>query len=166
MTVVQVNMYIFMHYSTIIFNLERTDTAQFNYWNPQTRTLQLTNLMKVASMADGIRCDMAMLLLNSQINRIWAAQLSERGYYQPNTEFWEWAISAVKQKYPNTIFMAECYWGLNSQLQQLGFDFTYDKDLYDALTASSNTKNIHNYLSQQLIQYVSHSAHFVENHDQ
>nr|CAG4713238.1 unnamed protein product [Naegleria fowleri] len=143
-----------------------TDTAQFNYWNPQTRTLQLTNLMKVASMADGIRCDMAMLLLNSQINRIWAAQLSERGYYQPNTEFWEWAISAVKQKYPNTIFMAECYWGLNSQLQQLGFDFTYDKDLYDALTASSNTKNIHNYLSQQLIQYVSHSAHFVENHDQ
>ncbi|KAG2385487.1 hypothetical protein C9374_003302 [Naegleria lovaniensis] len=143
-----------------------TDTAQFNYWNPQTRTIQLTNLMKVASMADGIRCDMAMLLLNSQINRIWGSQLIARGYNQPSTEFWEWAISAVKQKYPNTIFMAECYWGLNSQLQQLGFDFTYDKDLYDALTTNSNAQNIHNYLLQQPIQYISHSAHFVENHDQ
>ena len=117
-------------------------------------------------MADAIRCDMSMLVLNSQINRIWGQQLNARGYSQPSTEFWQWAISTIKQKYPNVIFMAEAYWGLNSQLQQLGFDFTYDKDLYDVLTPTGNSQNIHNYLAQQSLSYVSHSSHFVENHDQ
>ncbi|KAL9646984.1 hypothetical protein ABK040_013840 [Willaertia magna] len=143
-----------------------TDTAQFNYWNPQTRNYQLSNLFKVASYADGIRCDMAMLLLNSQIDRIWGSQLRNRGYNNPGVEFWQWAISQVKQKYPSVIFMAEVYWGLNEQLQSLGFDFTYDKDLYDLLTTRNNYQNIHNYLNNIELSYLQHSTHFVENHDQ
>jgi glycosidase len=141
------------------------DTAQWNYWNPATRQLQLQKLTKVASLADAIRCDMAMLLLNDIIQQIWSNQLSTNGWNRPGTEFWADAIASVKQKYPNVQFLAEVYWGLNSKLQSLGFDYTYDKDLYDKLT-SDNLDDLRAYIGGVGIDYLTHSAHFVENHDQ
>jgi len=36
-----------------------TDTAQYNYWNPNLRSAMITNLKKVASLSDYIRCDVA-----------------------------------------------------------------------------------------------------------
>jgi len=50
-------------------------------------------------------------------------------------EFWSKAISAVKKAHPGFLFLAEAYWGLETRLQTLGFDFTYDKTLYDGLVA-------------------------------
>lgn len=142
-----------------------TDTAQFNYWNSKTRTVRLQHLMKVASLSDAIRCDMAMLLLNDIIAEVWGSNLAGYGYSRPSTEWWQDAIRAVKQKYPNVKFLAEVYWGLNGKLQSLGFDYTYDKDLYDKLTAT-NLGDLKNYISTVGYNYLTNSAHFVENHDQ
>lgn len=142
-----------------------SDTAQWNYWNPETRKLQLQKLLKVASFADAIRCDMAMLLLNDVVEKIWVNNLASYGWKRPETEWWQDAISTVKQKYPNVKFLAEVYWGLNQKLQSLGFDYTYDKDLYDKLTID-NLDDLRSYIATVGYQYLSSSAHFVENHDQ
>ena len=41
--------------------------------------------------------------------------------------------SAVREDHPGFLFLAEAYWGLEARLQALGFDYTYDKTLYDGL---------------------------------
>lgn len=66
-------------------------------------------LFSVASLADAIRCDMAFLLLNDQVEQIWGQTLSSWGWTQPATEWWADTISAVKSMYPNVIFLAEVY---------------------------------------------------------
>jgi len=40
------------------------DTVQWNYWNTDTRILLKSFVKKIASMSDGIRCDMAMIIIN------------------------------------------------------------------------------------------------------
>lgn len=118
-------------------------------------------LVSVASLCDGIRCDMAYLVLNDLFEQNWGHQLWSWGWKKPTTEWWDGAIKAAKQKFPNVIFLAEVYspwqvlilplgslstrWnvGLNKgwlfvyvqpRLQELGFDYTYDKQLYDRLS--------------------------------
>ncbi|AGY60396.1 alpha amylase catalytic region [Gloeobacter kilaueensis] len=102
-----------------------TDTAQFDFANPQARRALLGELMAVAGRADGVRCDMAMLVLRDVFRRTWQRD--------PGVEFWAEAIAAVKAKYPGFLFVAEAYWGLEWNLLQLGFDYCYDKTLYDRL---------------------------------
>jgi hypothetical protein len=48
-------------------------------------------------------------------------------------EFWSCAIETIKASHPEFLFLAEAYWDLEPKLQSLGFDFTYDKPLYDRL---------------------------------
>jgi glycosidase len=141
------------------------DTAQWNYWNNDTRTLQLSKMLKVASLADGIRCDMSMLLLNDIIQQTWGTQLSSHGYKRPQTEFWSDAVSTVKREYPNVKFLAEVYWNLEDKLLSLGFDYVYNKALYDVLS-SGNMNNIHQMISGMSYEYLLHTANFVENHDE
>eukprot|EP01027_Heterolobosea_sp_BB2_P008076 GEZU01011991.1.p1 GENE.GEZU01011991.1~~GEZU01011991.1.p1 ORF type:complete len:549 (-),score=165.91 GEZU01011991.1:326-1972(-) len=141
------------------------DTAQFNYWNPDTVAARMKQLNYVASMADGIRCDMAYLLLNDLIEQNWGQQLASWGYSRPSQEFWEVAIPAAKKVNPNVIFLAEVYDPYQATLQSLGFDYTYDKDLYDRLT-NGNLDNIRQWLSSNSVQYFRQSAHFVANHDE
>ena len=43
------------------------DTAQLDYSHPGLREHQIRTLSRLAAMADGVRCDMAMLLLREQI---------------------------------------------------------------------------------------------------
>jgi hypothetical protein len=141
------------------------DSAQLNYWNQSLRHAMTENLMKVASMCDGIRVDMAMLILNDVIEKTWGEVLRKNHYKRPAKEFWEEAIAKLRSKYPNTILMAEVYWNLDQQLQDLGFDATYDKTLYDLIHAN-NLDNIRSYLRSKTEQFLAHSAHFVENHDE
>jgi len=141
-----------------------TDTAQFNYWNMDFRKEITQQLMAVASFSDYIRCDMAYLCLNDVIKSIWANQMTFWGYQQPSTEFWRDAISQVKSSY-DVKFLAEVYSPWQDQLQQVGFDFTYDKSLYDRL-GSGNLDDIRNYVKSTPAYYTEHSAHFVENHDE
>jgi len=141
-----------------------TDTAQYNYFNPSLRTAMINNLMKVASLSDYIRCDVAYLALNTVIKNNWATQLAYWGYSEPSTEFWSDAISQVKASY-NVQFLGEVYNPWQQALQAVGFDFTYDKTLYDIL-AAGNIDNIRNYITSMPLSFHQHSAHFVENHDE
>lgn len=141
------------------------DTLQYNYWNLNLRKAQIERLAKVASVSDYIRCDMAYLCLNDQVQENWGTQLSSWGYTRPNTEFWPEAIQSVKSMFPNVQFLAEVYDPWGGQLQQLGFDFTYDKHLYDLLE-QGNLDNLRGYLSNVDHGYLSRGAHFVENHDE
>ena len=56
-------------------------------------------------------------------------------HQSPASEFWASAIPVVKEAHPGFLFLAEGYWGLEARLQALGFDYTYDKPLYDGLVS-------------------------------
>ena len=47
--------------------------------------------------------------------------------------FWPKATQRVREQVPGFCFMAEVYWDLEWTLQQQGFDYAYDKRLYDRL---------------------------------
>jgi len=137
-----------------------TDTAQVNFYSPEMRDALINELKRVASVCDGVRCDMAMLALNEVFGRVWGRYA---GYTEPGMEFWSEALFQVKQDRPDFLFLAEAYWDMERQLQRLGFDYTYDKGLYDRLRYSGDYE-IRNLLSDE--SYQEHSVHFIENHDE
>jgi hypothetical protein len=139
------------------------DTLQLNYRNPDLRQAMCDELLGIATKCDGVRCDMAMLELNGVFERIWrefpwTAEI-------PRTEFWTDAIEAVRRRHPEFLFLAEVYWDLEQRLQQLGFDFTYDKRLYDFLVARDSA-GAANYVRSLSAGFIARSAHFIENHDE
>ncbi len=138
-----------------------TDTAQLNYFNPKTRDFMIRNLLKVADMCDGVRCDMAMLSLNKVHRDTWWEFI---GGELPRTEFWSEALQAVRAKYPDFTFIAEVYWGLEWEIQEMGFDYTYDKVLYDRLRFS-NSENIRGHLGAEHL-FQMRSIRFTSNHDE
>lgn len=141
------------------------DTAQLNYWNPALVQARIDQLLYVASLADAIRCDVAYLVLNDQIAQNWGSQMAAWGYTQPSEEFWSVAISAVKQTYPDVIFLGEVYYPLQPALQAVGFDYTYDKSLLDNLV-SQNVGSVSGWLGSNSDSFITHSAHFLSNHDE
>jgi hypothetical protein len=141
------------------------DTLQINIWNPDTRTVRTAEVLHVASLADGIRCDMAYLELNSVFAQSWGDQLNSWGWKQPSTEWWADTIKAVKTQYPNVIFLAEVYSPYEGALQSLGFDYTYDKVLRDKL-GGGNLDDIRAWISARSTQYITQSAHYISNHDE
>ncbi|MGA2864339.1 MAG: alpha-amylase family glycosyl hydrolase [Verrucomicrobiota bacterium] len=140
-----------------------TDTAQLDYRRPATRAAMTGLLRSVAARCDALRCDMAMLPLNDVFARTWA-HFPAPGP-APGSEFWPEAIAAVKQTRPDFLFLAEAYWGLGPRLQALGFDYTYDKDLYDKLMAR-DAAGVQRHLLGLGPQGLAAGAHFLENHDE
>ncbi|ABL64728.1 alpha amylase, catalytic region [Chlorobium phaeobacteroides DSM 266] len=138
-----------------------TDTLQLNYANPATREMMRENLLMISSLCDGVRCDVAMLILKEIFNTTWS-NLS--GHMED--EFWLEAIAAVKNRFPDFIFLAEAYWNKEWDLQQLGFDFTYDMPFYDHLThAPVNVEKLMGHMQAQW-EYQQHLCRFIENHDE
>lgn len=135
------------------------DTAQVDYFEPAAREAMLGELQVIARHCDGLRCDMAMLVLNDVFARTWGALL--RGRTAPDGEFWPAAIAAAP---PGFLWMAEVYWDMEGALQDLGFDFTYDKRLYDRLRAG-HAHELRGHLSAD-VAYQSRLARFLENHDE
>jgi hypothetical protein len=140
-----------------------TDVAQLDYRKQITRDAMQELLFSVASRCDGVRCDMAMLLLNEVMTRTWSHMPCDEP--MPKTEFWDVAIPFVKQAVPGFIFMAEVYWGLEGRLQHMGFNYTYDKQLYDELHWR-HTTGIQHRLTHSPADYVASGIHFLENHDE
>ena len=136
------------------------DVLQLNAFDPGLRRAGIQTVSSIAQQCDGVRCDMAMLLLNSIFERTWGGRAGPR----PATEFWVDVISAIKRKYPTFLFIAEAYWDLEWELQQQGFDFCYDKTLYDRLE-HSNAENIRLHLCADLA-YQGKLLRFIENHDE
>jgi glycosidase len=100
------------------------DTLQLNYGNPALQQAMIGELERIAGQCDGVRCDMAMLVLPDVFESTWGIRAEL---------FWPKATEAVRRKYPQFQFMAEVYWDREWTMQQQGFDYTYDKNLYDRL---------------------------------
>jgi glycosidase len=144
-----------------------TDTAQLDYLHPGLRAHQIDVLKRMATMVDGLRCDMAMLVLREQIKNQWYTYVDWDGFnYHMPEEFWSEAIRAVRSIRSDFIFMAEVYWDKEPYLQQLGFDLTYNKKLYDLLEHNVSPEEIAHYLGSTSNDYLAHSVHFLENHDE
>jgi glycosidase len=132
------------------------DTLQLNYGNPATQEAMIQELLKIARQCDGVRCDMAMLVLPDVFERTW----SIKG--QP---FWPNAIRRVRERRgPDFQFMAEVYWDLEWTMQQQGFDYTYDKRLYDRLV-HGQAGAVRDHFRAGL-DYQNKLARFLENHDE
>jgi hypothetical protein len=131
------------------------DTVQLDYSNPETVEAMMGELLRIAGQCDGVRCDMAMLILPEVFERTWGRKA------QP---FWSSSIQAVREKTPGFCFMAEVYWDMEWDLQQLGFDYTYDKKLYDLLHAEQAGAVRGHLLAEPGYQYKL--ARFLENHDE
>jgi len=131
------------------------DTLQLNYGNPATQEAMIGELMRIAGQCDGVRCDMGMLALPDVFERTWGIRP------QP---FWRRATQQVRERFPAFRFMAEVYWDLEWTLLQEGFDYTYDKRLYDRLR-EGNPQSVRGHLSAGL-DYQSKMIRFLENHDE
>ena len=131
------------------------DTLQLNYANPELQRARIDELIAIAGKCDGVRCDMAMLLLPEIFQRTWGITPEP---------FWPKATAAVHAQYPAFTFMAEVYWDLEWTLQQQGFDYCYDKRLYDRLR-EGNVRPISDHLLAGL-DYQDKLARFLENHDE
>ncbi len=137
------------------------DTVQVDMFSEEARSALVGELLKIAEVSDGARCDMAMLLLNDVFRDTWGLGLDPA---VPVKEFWEEAISQVKATYPRFLFIAEVYWDLEEKLQSLGFDYTYDKVLYDRLLRASAGNVIAHLKDKEKV--LPRLVFFTENHDE
>jgi glycosidase len=131
------------------------DTLQLNYANPATQEAMIGELLRIAGQCDGVRCDMAMLVLPDVFERTWG---------QRAPLFWPRATQRVRERSPGFLFMAEVYWDLEWALQQQGFDYAYDKRLYDRLREQHARPVREHFLAG--LDYQDKLARFLENHDE
>jgi len=141
------------------------DTLQLNYRHRGLREAMAHTLEDIAQQCDGVRCDMAMLVLPDVIQRTWSERARPADGSAPvDAPFWPEAIARVRRRRPDFVFMAEAYWDLEWTLQQQGFDYTYDKRLYDRL-AEQHAAAVAGHLHADA-EYQRRSARFIENHDE
>jgi glycosidase len=131
------------------------DTVQLNYGNPSLQRAMQGELARIADQCDGVRCDMAMLLVPEVFERTWGIRADA---------FWPAAIDAVRQAHPKFVFLAEVYWDMEWALQRQGFDYTYDKRLYDRLR-DHRARPVREHLNADP-DFQNRSARFLENHDE
>ncbi|MFX1312188.1 MAG: alpha-amylase family glycosyl hydrolase [Promethearchaeota archaeon] len=137
-----------------------TDTIQINAFSKEARQKSLNTLLQIAELCDGIRCDMAMLMTNDVFKKTWG----EKAGSVPEKEFWEGIIPIIKERFPNFLFIAEVYWDMEWKLQKQGFDFCYDKRLYERLI-NKNAQAIISHIRAEW-DYQSKLVRFIENHDE
>jgi len=136
------------------------DVLQLNAFQPPLRQAVIETVLEIARQCDGIRCDMAMLMLNNIFERTWGARAGAR----PVDDYWPTLIAAVKGQYREFRFIAEAYWDLEWELQQQGFDFCYDKKLYDRMEhGDPESVRLHLLADPS---YQERMVRFIENHDE
>ncbi len=131
------------------------DTLQLNYGNPALQDAMRAELSRIAAICDGVRCDMAMLLLPDVFQRTWGIAI------QP---FWPDAIAELRRKHPGFLLLAEVYWDLEWTMLQQGFDYAYDKRLYDRLR-EGRARPVRDHFCAEA-DYHRRMARFLENHDE
>jgi hypothetical protein len=136
------------------------DVLQLNAFHPGLRQAVVETITNIAGQSDGIRCDMAMLQLNAVFERTWSGRTGQK----PSTEYWADVIPELKHSHPGFLFIAEAYWDLEWELQQLGFDFCYDKRLYDRLE-HEHAESVRLHLCADP-GYQDKLLRFIENHDE
>jgi hypothetical protein len=136
------------------------DVLQLNAFDPGLRQAAADTLLDIAVRCDGVRCDMAMLLMNAVFERTWG----HRAGSKPEADYWTAVIPAVKARHPGFKFIAEAYWDMEWELQQQGFDFCYDKRLYDRLE-KEGAESVRLHLLADMA-YQEKLLRFIENHDE
>jgi glycosidase len=143
-------------YETIKLNygVDYSNAEKKNFDTIPNTWLKMTDILLfwAAKGVDGFRCDMAEMV---------------------PVEFWNYAISKVKSKYPKMVFIAEIY---NTTLYKDyinigGFNYLYDKSgLYDILRAiaigKENTRKLYNVWHNDLNGISNNMLRFLENHDE
>lgn len=105
------------------------DVVQVNAFHPDLRARARETVLDIAGHCDGVRCDMAMLVMNDIFARTWGAAAGP----SPQSEYWPELIDAVRAEHPGFCFIAEAYWDTEPALIGQGFDHCYDKTLYDTM---------------------------------
>jgi alpha amylase-like protein len=131
------------------------DTLQLDYGNTATQEAMLHELLKISGQCDGVRCDMAMLVLPDVFERTWGRRAPL---------FWPRVTQRVRDRVPGFCFMAEVYWDLEWTMMQQGFDYAYDKRLYDRLREGHARPVREHFLAA--LDYQNRLARFLENHDE
>ncbi len=144
-------------YETVKLNYGLEFPGEVNHFNPRPKTwddmLNVLNYWTNLGI-DGFRCDMAEMV---------------------PVEFWEYAISKVKEKKNDLIFIAEIYQPqkYHSYINQGGFDYLYDKvGLYDAVRRlmenkpESTTEDITKVWQNESGDFSEKMLRFLENHDE
>src|SRR5215831_317963 len=136
------------------------DVVQLDAFSPAMRAATAQTLADIAGQCDGIRCDMAMLLTNEIFAKTWGSHAGPA----PAGEFWPTVIAELRTQHPETVLLAETYWDMEWELQQQGFNFCYDKRLYDRITGA-DAPAVRAHLGADL-NYQSQLMRFLENHDE
>jgi hypothetical protein len=133
------------------------DVVQLDAFSGELRDAVAELLIDVGAQCDGLRCDMAMLMTNDVFARTWHSTA-------PSEEFWPQLIGRVKAVHPGLVFIAEAYWDMEWTLQRQGFDYCYDKRLYDRLV-HEGAESVRGHLQADLA-YQQRLLRFIENHDE
>jgi len=136
------------------------DVLQLNAFQPGLRQAAIETVSDIAEQCDGIRCDMAMLMLNNVFERTWGTRAGVR----PAGDYWRTLIPAIKGRHREFEFIAEAYWDLEWELQQQGFDYCYDKKLYDRME-HGDAESVRQHLLADAC-YQQSMVRFIENHDE
>jgi Alpha amylase, catalytic domain len=136
------------------------DVVQLDAFSPAMRAATAETLADIASQCDGIRCDMAMLMTNQVFAKTWAGRTGP----EPAAEFWPAVLGYLRARYPAAVLIAEAYWDMEWVLQQQGFNFCYDKRLYDRIL-DGDAPAVRDHLRADL-GYQSRLLRFLENHDE
>jgi hypothetical protein len=136
------------------------DVVQLDAFSPALRAATAGTLADIAGQCDGIRCDMAMLVTNQVFARTWGSRAGP----EPAAEFWPEVLGQLHARHPQTVLVAEAYWDTEWTLQQQGFNFCYDKRLYDRITGN-DAPAVRDHLRADL-SYQSRLVRFLENHNE
>ncbi len=136
------------------------DVVQLDAFSAELREAVAGTLDSIAAQCDGVRCDMAMLMTNEVFARTWG----ERAGPVPRDDYWPALIERTKRDHPAFQFIAEAYWDMEWTLQQQGFDYCYDKRLYDRLV-HEDAQSVRGHLQADAA-YQQRLIRFIENHDE
>jgi hypothetical protein len=137
-----------------------TDTVQINHFAGGAREALGDDLLQIAALADGVRCDMAMLVLDDAFRATWSGVVAAVAHVNW-PDFWPEAMARVKQRFPGFLFIAEAYRDVE-RLLAMGFDYIYDKGLYDRLLQGDAGAVREHLAANPSDRFVR----FIENHDE
>ena len=140
-----------------------SDSAQLDWRTEEVQRCMFAELESIAARCDGVRVDMAMLILRDVFDEHWS-RFPQRGP-TAGGEFWPRAIERIMDRYPEFLFLAEVYWDREETLLDQGFHYAYDKTFYDRLIAREQ-RRLHERALEISPRLWARGARFLENHDE
>lgn len=134
------------------------DTVQVDANHPDLRAAAAAELQRLAGLCDGVRCDLAMLMLPDVVASTWGGRCS-----QPRPPgYWPAVLAPLRAGRERLVLLGECYWERERDLLAAGLDACYDKGLYDAMRHGDAAA-----VRARLAAFPGERAvRFLENHDE